>query len=85
MYYTLSRDGALQLEVDQEKVSIIKKPMPPSTVKGIRSFLEHAGFYVRFIRDFSKISRPLCRLLEKDTKFNFDESCHNSFERSNPD
>ena len=40
----------------------------------------HAGFYRRFIRDFSKIARPLCRLLEKDVKFNFDESCQNSFE-----
>ena len=54
--------------------------MPPTTVKGIRSFLGHAGFYRRFIRDFSKISRPLCRLLEKDTKFKFDESCQNYFE-----
>ena len=54
--------------------------MPPTTVKGIRSFLGHAGFYRRFIRDFSKIARPLCRLLEKDAKFNFDESCQNSFE-----
>ena len=68
------------LEVDQAKVSIIRNLMPPTTVKGIRSFIGHAGFYRRFIRDFSKIARPLCRLLEKDTKFNFDESCHNSFE-----
>ena len=67
------------LEVDQAKVSIIRNLMPPTTVKGIRSFLGHAGFYRRFIRDFSKIARPLCRLLEKDTKFNFDESCQNSF------
>ena len=54
--------------------------LPPTTVKGIRSFLGHAGFYRTFIRDFSKIVRPLCRLLEKDDKFNFDESCHYSFE-----
>ena len=40
----------------------------------------HAGFYRIFIRDFSKISKPLCGLLEKDAKFNFDESCQNSFE-----
>ena len=66
---------AAGLEVDQAKVSIIRNLMPPTTVKGIRSFLGHAGFYRRFIRDFSKISRPLCRLLEKDTKFYFDESC----------
>ena len=68
------------LEVDQAKVSIIRDLMPPTTVKGIRSFLGHAGFYRRFIRDFSKIARPLCRLLEKDTKFHFDESCHKAFE-----
>ena len=54
--------------------------MPPTTVKGIRSFLGHAGFYRRFVKDFSKIARPLCRLLEKDTKFNFDEACQSSFE-----
>ena len=67
-------------EVNQAKVSIIKTLLPPTTVKGIRSFLGHAGFYKRFIRDFSKIARPLCRLLEKDTKFNFDAVCQSSFE-----
>ena len=56
---------ATGLEVDQAKVSIIRDLMPPTTVKGIRSFLGHVGFYRRFIRDFSKIARPLCRLLEK--------------------
>ena len=69
------RISAARLEVDQEKVSFIKTHLPPTTVKGIRSFLGHAGFYRRFIRDFSKIARPLCRLLEKDAKFNFDEFC----------
>ena len=70
---------AAGLEVDQAKVSIIKNLLPPTIVKGIKSFLGHAGFYKRFIRDFSKIARPLCRLLEKDAKFNFDESCQRSF------
>ena len=74
------RISAVGLEVDQAKVSIIKTLLPPSTVKVIRSFLGHAGFYRRFIRDFSKIVRPLCRLLEKDAKFNFDESCQYSFD-----
>ena len=68
------------LEMDQATVSIIKTLFPPITVKGLRSFLGHAGFYRRFIRDFSKVARPLCRLLEKDTKFNFDESYQSSFE-----
>ena len=54
--------------------------MPPTTVKGIRSFLGHAGFYKRFVKDFSKISRPLCRLMEKDVIFEFDEACNFAFE-----
>ena len=65
--------------MDQAKVSIIKTLFPP-TVKGIRSFLGHTGSYIIVIKDFSKIARPLCRLLEKDAKFNFDESCQYSFE-----
>ena len=69
------RISAVGLEVDQAKVSIIKTLLPPPTVKGIRSFLGHGGFYRRLIRDFSKIARPLCRLLEKDANFNFDEPC----------
>ena len=61
-------------------MSIIKTLAPPTTVKGVRSFLGHAGFYRRFIKDFSKIARPLCRLLEKDTRFHFDDSCRVAFE-----
>ena len=72
--------SATGLEVDQSKISIIKTLAPPTTVKGIRSFLGHAGFYRRFIKDFSKIARPLCRLLEKDTRFNFDDSYKAAFE-----
>ena len=68
------------LEVDQAKVFVLKTLLPPITVKGIRSFLGHAGFYRRFLRDFSKISRPLCRLLEKDENFDFDKSCSSTFE-----
>ena len=72
--------SATGLEVDQAKIAIIKTLMSPTTVKGIRSFLGHAGFYRRFIKVFSKISKPLCRLLEKDAKFDFDESCKYAFE-----
>ena len=68
------------LEVDQAKVVVIKTLMPPTTVEGIRSFLGHAGFYRRIIKDFSKISRSLCRLLEKDANFDFDESCRSAFD-----
>ena len=75
--HKISVDG---LEVDKAKVSIIETLLPPTTVKRIRSFLGHAGFYRRFIEDFSKISRPLCILLEKDAKFDFDELCKAVFD-----
>ncbi|GKB52603.1 reverse transcriptase domain-containing protein [Tanacetum coccineum] len=52
----------------------------PTNIKGIRSFLGHAGFYRRFIKDFSKIARPLTKLLEKDTPFEFDHECQKDFE-----
>ena len=57
------------LEVDQAKISVIGTLLPPSNVKGVRSFWGHAGFYRRFIKDFSKISKPLCRLLKKEAVF----------------
>ena len=53
--------------------------VPSTRVKGVRSFLGHAGFYRRFIKDFSKIARPLCRLLEKDSKFDFNDACKFAF------
>ncbi|GJZ39152.1 reverse transcriptase domain-containing protein, partial [Tanacetum coccineum] len=49
-------------------------------IKGVRSFLGHAGFYRRFIKDFLKIARPLTKLLEKDTPFEFDGECQKAFE-----
>jgi hypothetical protein len=60
------------IEVDKAKVDLISNLPSPRTVKEIRSFLGHAGFYRRFIRDFSKIARPLCKLLAKETSFVFD-------------
>ena len=59
------------IEVDQAKIDVIKKLPPPTNVKGVRSFLGHAGFYRRFIKDFSKITKPLCELLVKDAVFDF--------------
>jgi hypothetical protein len=51
------------IEVDKAKVDLISNLPPPRTVKEVRSFLGHSGFYRRFIQDFSKITRPLCKLL----------------------
>ncbi|XP_061336688.1 uncharacterized protein LOC133283794 [Gastrolobium bilobum] len=67
------------IEVDRAKISLIEKLPPPSNVRGVRSFLGHAGFYRRFIRDFSKIAKPLCKLLAKEEEFNFDNDCLISF------
>ncbi|CAN6455713.1 unnamed protein product [Victoria cruziana] len=67
------------IEVDKAKVETIAKLTPLSSVREVRSFLGHAGFYRRFIQDFSKISRPLCELLANDVSFVFSEECLRSF------
>ncbi|GKC73631.1 reverse transcriptase domain-containing protein [Tanacetum coccineum] len=74
--HKISKSG---IEVDKAKVDVIAKLPHPTSVKGIRSFLGHAGFYRRFIQDFSKIARPMTHLLEKDTPFIFSKECVESF------
>ncbi|GJR94015.1 reverse transcriptase domain-containing protein [Tanacetum coccineum] len=68
------------LEVDKSKIEVISKLPPPTNVKSIRSFLGHAGFYRRFIKEFSKISLPMTKLLEKDVVFDFNEEYIKEFE-----
>ncbi|CAM8923584.1 unnamed protein product [Rhodiola kirilowii] len=63
------------IEVDRAKVEVIEKLPPPKDVKGIRSFLGHAGFYRHFIKDFSKTAKPLTDLLCQEAEFNFSDSC----------
>jgi hypothetical protein len=63
------------IEVDKAKVEAVEKRPPPMDIKSLRSFLGHAGFYRRFIKDFSKITKPLTNLLQKYVSFNFDEKC----------
>nr|GEY09559.1 reverse transcriptase domain-containing protein [Tanacetum cinerariifolium] len=75
--HKISKEG---IEVDKAKVDVITKLPHPKTVKGIRSFLGHTGFYRRFIKDFSKIARPMTRLLEKDTPFLFSKECVEAFQ-----
>ncbi|GKC76043.1 reverse transcriptase domain-containing protein [Tanacetum coccineum] len=67
------------LEVDKAKNQSNIQTSTPTNIKGIRSFLGYAGFYRRFIKDFSKIARPLTKLIEKDTPFEFNDECHNAF------
>nr|CAN63866.1 hypothetical protein VITISV_009558 [Vitis vinifera] len=61
------------IEVDKARLELIVKLTSPTTVKGVRQFLGHVGFYRRFIKDFSKLSKPLCEFLAKDAKFVWDE------------
>nr|GEV57836.1 reverse transcriptase domain-containing protein [Tanacetum cinerariifolium] len=68
------------LEIDRAKVDVIAKLPYPTTVKGVRSFLGHAGFYRRFIQEFSKIARPMTHILEKETPFVFSKDCIEAFE-----
>nr|GEV17289.1 reverse transcriptase domain-containing protein [Tanacetum cinerariifolium] len=75
--HKISKEG---IEVDKAKVDVIAKLPYPTTVKGVRSFLGHVGFYRRFIKYFSKITRPMTRLLKKDTPFFFSKECIEAFQ-----
>ena len=61
------------IEVNKVKIETIEKLLPPSSVKGRRSFLSHTGFYRRFIEDFSKIAKPMSNLLVQGAPFEFDD------------
>ena len=66
--------------MDKAKIEIIDKLPPPTNVKEIKSFLGHVGFYKRFIKDFSKISKLLSNLLIRDNPFDFNNECLHAFE-----
>ncbi|CAN6697920.1 unnamed protein product [Malus baccata var. baccata] len=74
--HTVSERG---IEVDKSKIDLVRYLPSPTSIREVRSFLGHAGFYRRFIKDFSKISTPLCRLLQKDVTFDFNEECEKAF------
>ncbi|GJX57127.1 reverse transcriptase domain-containing protein [Tanacetum coccineum] len=67
------------IEVDKAKIALIAKLPYPTNVKGVRSFLGHASFYHRFIKEFYMISKPLTQLLLKDAKFDFSDDCKKAF------
>ena len=73
------------IEVDKEKIELISKLSSPKNVKTVRQFLGHAGFYKRFIKEFSKIAKPLYKLLEKEAKFVWEKECQESFEELKSD
>jgi hypothetical protein len=74
--HVLSERG---IEVDKAKVETVDQIPPPTDVKSLRSFLGHAKFYRRFIKDFSKITKPLTHFLQKDVAFDFDQKCLAAF------
>ncbi|GJW56584.1 reverse transcriptase domain-containing protein [Tanacetum coccineum] len=74
--HKISKSG---IEVDKAKVDVIAKLPHSTSVKGVRSFLGHVGFYRRFIQDFSKIARPMTHLLEKETPFVSSKECIEAF------
>jgi hypothetical protein len=67
------------IEVDRAKIEVIENLPPPTIIKRVQSFLGHAEFYRRFIKDFSHIARPLTNLLAKDAPFEFDDKCLDAF------
>jgi hypothetical protein len=76
--YIISNGGIL---VDLAKVKETVAWSIPTTVTEIRSFLGLAGYYRRFIEEFSKIAKPMASLLEKGREFKWDEKCQDSFDQ----
>jgi hypothetical protein len=72
--------SAGRVSVDPSKVKDVLNWMPPMNASEIQSFLGLAGYYRRFIKDFSKIAKPMTRLLEKTKDFDWTEECQASFE-----
>jgi hypothetical protein len=75
--HVLSAKGIV---VDPSKVKDILEWKSPTTVHQVRSFLGLAGYYCRFIPDFSKIVKPITELLKNDVKFNRSSKCNDAFE-----
>ena len=74
--HVVSRNG---IEVDPQKIEAVKQWLRPTSVTEIRSFLGLAGYYRRFVENFSRISAPLTKLTQKNVKFQWSEACEKSF------
>jgi hypothetical protein len=74
--HTISKDG---ISIDPSKVQEVMDWKPPKSVHQIRSFLGLAGYYRRFIPDFSRIAKPMTELLKKEVKFVWSEACEKAF------
>ena len=71
--------SASDVSVDQEKVEAVMSWERLKLVFEIRSFLGLAGYYGRFIEDFSRIAAPMTRLARKEVKFDWDDRCEEAF------
>ena len=76
--HVVSREG---IHVDPSKVEALRNWPRPTTVTEIRSFLGLAGYYRRFVKDFSKVAMPMTRLTRKDVKFEWTDACEQSFQK----
>ncbi|XP_015945297.1 uncharacterized mitochondrial protein AtMg00860-like [Arachis duranensis] len=74
-------DHSIFHSVDPAKVDVISSLPYPSSVREVHSFLGHAGFYWRFIKDFIKVALPLSRLLQKDVEFELSADCVEAFDK----
>jgi hypothetical protein len=74
--HLLSGDG---ISIDPTKVQEVRDWKVPTTVSEVRSFLGLAGYYCRFIPNFSKIPKPMTQLLHKDVKFVWTLECEEAF------
>jgi hypothetical protein len=74
--HTISQDG---ISVDPKKMQEVMNWEPPTTVQQIRSFLGLAGYYRRFILDFSRIAKPMTELLKKGVKYEWSQKCEEAF------
>ena len=75
--HVISAEGVY---VDPNKIAAIVNWEPPRSVTEVRSFLGLAGYYRRFIRDFSIIASPMTKLLRKDVRYRWTPECQQSFE-----
>ncbi|XP_015954959.1 uncharacterized protein LOC107479326 [Arachis duranensis] len=69
------------ISVDPAKIDVISSLPYPSSVREVHSFLGYAGFYWRFIKDFSKVALPLSRLLQKNVQFELNADCKEAFDK----
>jgi len=73
----MSKEGVM---VDPSKISAVKEWKAPKSVTEVRSFLGLAGYYRRFVQDFSRIPKPMTKLLQKDTRYKWTDDCEEAFQ-----